>query len=307
MRSALSGNRDAAAQYQGVARSRLDEMKRLMALGGLEQMMRTLTLPGGVELQVASVFGQDYVSIYVPPVPGENVVETAQDEHDAKKIGRFLEGKFGDLVYARGSGQIDVTLTPEDEFTVVGRSNEFAGPDKIRSWRWSSVTGFRLFAPAGLSITCISPSGGFCGGTLALTPVMVDGRGPYYSRSGAIGDSAGAMQYVMGPNQSTSVSNENKDVYATGVGDSGLAGAVLVSANYWQRTPSVIFYGANYRLLNGAYINASAGTAGPTSAGGRDRNYYGDLGRANGQGSSTNAAIAARVLPDKTTTITFTG
>lgn len=81
---------EAALPYIGVARTLLGKLKNQMRLGGLAQLAGSVTLPDGVEIRVASRFGQDLVRILAPavtipapaigvspPVPSEVFVEPA--------------------------------------------------------------------------------------------------------------------------------------------------------------------------------------------------------------------------------------
>lgn len=61
---------EAALPYVGVARTLLGKLKNQMRLGGLAQLSGSAILPDGVEIRVASRFGQDLVRILAPVVPG---------------------------------------------------------------------------------------------------------------------------------------------------------------------------------------------------------------------------------------------
>jgi hypothetical protein len=75
LRRRLSGPE--AAPYMNVARKILGDLKVAMSLCNLPLLSQTKDLPGGVRIKVASVFGQDTVSITVPaPAGGEIATET---------------------------------------------------------------------------------------------------------------------------------------------------------------------------------------------------------------------------------------
>jgi hypothetical protein len=59
---------EAALPYMGLARTLLGKLKNQMRLGGLAQLSGAATLPDGVEIRVASRFGQDLVRILAPAV-----------------------------------------------------------------------------------------------------------------------------------------------------------------------------------------------------------------------------------------------
>jgi hypothetical protein len=71
VRKDLSG--DEAAPYIGLARTLLGQLKNRMAQGGLAQLARTVTLPDGTTISVASRLGQDTVRIIAaaPVLPVE--------------------------------------------------------------------------------------------------------------------------------------------------------------------------------------------------------------------------------------------
>ena len=173
MRKSFSGDREAAVDYYGLAKSRLDELKNLMQLGGLQQLMRKFTLPGGVQLTVASVFGQDYIDVYVPPegaaqpalAETARVVEVVKTVYDAQEIGKFIAMTYGDSV--RRSGAVYLTfIRPQPSIAqapeVITIGNDANGSTayrtspttlqfipRTRPWVNSSVTGKRWLGTAG--------------------------------------------------------------------------------------------------------------------------------------------------------------
>lgn len=84
----FAGDTSAAKTRIGIARTQLGIMKNMMALGGLQQLVRNVKLADGTLIRVQSIFGQDRISITVPPgaaagegAAGEmvSVVNTAVD------------------------------------------------------------------------------------------------------------------------------------------------------------------------------------------------------------------------------------
>lgn len=77
IRLQFAGDKKAAQGYIGVARTQLGILKNLMSFSQLKQLSRTVTLDDGTQIKVSSVFGQDAVTINVPPVttsPNEPVI-----------------------------------------------------------------------------------------------------------------------------------------------------------------------------------------------------------------------------------------
>lgn len=117
------GDREAAFDYLGTARQALMILKNDMRLGRLMTGMRNITLPGGVYVQVMSVYGQDNIMINVPPgTVAETVVKAqiaqARQPDDFVPIdpaapeNGFFEFKFTDSVPANDSGILTITRNP---------------------------------------------------------------------------------------------------------------------------------------------------------------------------------------------------
>lgn len=86
---------EAAAPYMGVARKILGEMKERMEKGGLSQLVQTKDLPDGVRVMVASIFGQDTVSIFVPVAVGAE---------EQRRLGYHLKQAFCVVGYTNSGG-----------------------------------------------------------------------------------------------------------------------------------------------------------------------------------------------------------
>lgn len=116
MRKNFSGDRDIAMSYVGAANTQLMIMKDLMRLGGLQQLMRTVDYPGGVQVRVAVVFGQEYMSIDVPSeIQHERRAVEVTDENRPEEIGKFITGKFEDTVHTTSSGLMVITRPQPDK------------------------------------------------------------------------------------------------------------------------------------------------------------------------------------------------
>lgn len=152
LRKSFSGDRDRAVLYLGLAQARLTILKNVMRLGGLQQLQRTFSLPGGVVVMVASVFGQDYISIDVPVkeqphrLPDQTVVEaqeTSFTEYDAEKIASSLKKTFADTIRSYGSGVIEVTHVVENPPLIVLAGDTIVN-GVIHAARWRSDSGLSV-------------------------------------------------------------------------------------------------------------------------------------------------------------------
>lgn len=122
-----------------------------MKLGGLQQLMRSIDLPNGVKLKVASIFGQDYVDIYVPPelqkpmIDAEEVqyVEKVETEYDAQKINEFVEKNFEDTVRTTSYFTLELTkvIQPPRPTPIVRAAGWNSGSN--RAFLWGSDIGLR--------------------------------------------------------------------------------------------------------------------------------------------------------------------
>lgn len=156
LRKSFSGDRETAFRYLGLAQSRLGDLKRLMQIGGLQQLLRTFTLPNGVQVMVASVMGQDYISIDVPVqaasaptymvTPQEAAEVVPVTEYAAEKIEALLQKTFSDTVHSTGTCTVEITrvIPTPPEIIVVGTAY-FPPPTNPHAFWYSSRTGELLY------------------------------------------------------------------------------------------------------------------------------------------------------------------
>jgi hypothetical protein len=129
VRKSFSGNRELAFEYIGAANTQLMILKNAMKLGGLKQAVRTINYPDGTEIVIASIFGQDYVSINSPTVGsvGSNSgkgIEHGKDEFNPKTIEKIIHKIFGDFVHTTGSITITITRNPPPTIYIGGGSSD---------------------------------------------------------------------------------------------------------------------------------------------------------------------------------------
>jgi len=256
MRKELSGDRDAAATYLGLAQSRLAEMKTHMALGGLQQMMRNLTMAGGVELTVASMFGQDYVAIHVPLA---SVVVTEADTHDddAVRVANFIKATFKDEVRRTGAISLAITrpqppLAQANEVITIGNdydrekavglvNGRMTYLSHYRAWVNSSVTGKRYLdwegAGFGFIVNTMSADGQRFGGEMKYSYPVQDPFGggvAFYSLY------ARAWQWDYGAYSLTplGVTSTAADSRVTSLGGSDGMGSNTTNGHYTTDTSS---------------------------------------------------------------------
>jgi len=275
MRKALTGNRDAAAQYLGLAQSRLIELKHVMAIGGLQQLVRRYTLAGGVELTVASVFDQDYVAIHVPETPLA-VAERVEDvEGEAAK--RFIKATFKDTV--RRSGAVGVEIrrpqpgTPQSPETLtVGNDNDgsvyvgtvngqFKYLPRTKAWKNSSVTGRQdLGRPGGCIsavVTSMSPDGRWCGGYLTFSHYVAD---PFGGPNGSYALHSRAYVFDYGQVAIPGVTTDSHDAKITFLDDESAPGADAVYGTFSGSSGS-----GNFRIERKLFPQFTTGVSLPAS------------------------------------------
>lgn len=100
----LQGDERKAETLRGFALSQLRILERKMSFRGLEQDSRKLVFEDGTRVSISSVFGSDYISIYVPEVPAEVAPEEAAIEELPRASVFVLGGK-----HKQGSGRPKVT------------------------------------------------------------------------------------------------------------------------------------------------------------------------------------------------------
>ena len=198
MRKSFSGNRDAALEFVGAAQTQLMILKNIMQLGGLQQLMRKIEYPGGVIVEVAVVFGQEYMSIYAPPAgaapseaPGETPSgvpeEVVENVFDAEQIGGFVERTFEDTVYATGSGSLEFTRSQPSIRKVAAVGYKWPSGGLLQAFRRDQNG----------SITMLSGSDGFFGRAISYDGVRCAGL--FLEVSGQFaGGPAGGMGAVLG-------------------------------------------------------------------------------------------------------------
>lgn len=152
MRKAFSGDRDEAVLLMGEANQQLLMLKNMMALGGLQQLSRTIKYDGGITIMVACVFGQEYVSIHVPPKTADAprkpsstrpAVREATLEIVPELIANQLTETFNETVRVTGRCVVEITrVQPQSsEIVIVGYCTALGSYDTRRAFRWSSLSG----------------------------------------------------------------------------------------------------------------------------------------------------------------------
>jgi hypothetical protein len=145
MRKSFSGDRDTAFTFIGAGNAQLEIMKNMMRLGGLQQMMRTVEYPDGTIIQLASIFGQDFVSIHSPviPIAPEDAVAEVEvvNEYNPAAIAAALDQTFTDLVHVTGNGSVELTKVQAPEIIVVGYCTQNGSYDNRLAFKFSSLGG----------------------------------------------------------------------------------------------------------------------------------------------------------------------
>lgn len=112
MRKNFTGDRDTAIDYIGEAKQQLAILKNMMGFNQLTTLSRVIDYPGGVRITVASIHGQDFISVDAPPAALPDVIEQAQGRYERTADRRFLTTKPKDIVYSSGSVTIEITPPP---------------------------------------------------------------------------------------------------------------------------------------------------------------------------------------------------
>ena len=149
VRRNFSGDRDVAQEYVGAGNTQMLILKNMMQLGGLQQMARTIDYPGGVKVKVACVFGQEYVSIYVPPAAERVVVADEPEEvvtnvFDPEEVGKLIRAEFDDEVRMANVAYGTFTkLVPGIPKIFIGGSRFGSGTVGNHPVSWSTDLGYR--------------------------------------------------------------------------------------------------------------------------------------------------------------------
>jgi hypothetical protein len=103
-----TGDEEAAIGLKSYALMQLDTLHEAMSFQGLQQDSRFVRLQDGSEIMLQSVFGQDFVSIYVPPV----IEAVGEEEVGITQLQLYLDVDMNAYMAAN-----NITLVPTDEDT----------------------------------------------------------------------------------------------------------------------------------------------------------------------------------------------
>lgn len=144
---------DAGAEYIGIARGLLAQLKVSMSFNKLMALSRTADLPGGVRIVVSSVFGQDTIAIHAPETMREQVVAAVEEDRqvqarrpaEKREVPVTVKPKFDDIIETFDACSVNISTDTSTTAPVTTALRIFiagVAADPSRPAFWTSEIGY---------------------------------------------------------------------------------------------------------------------------------------------------------------------
>lgn len=239
---------DGSARYLGLGRNLLAQLKQAMQVNRLQVLSRTIDLPDGVRITVASVFGQDEIRIDTSAAKAAQQDEASASSVDGAAQYDLVNGTVATFVACSGSIEIYAETTDTqpayDEIILVGYLTKNGSYNNRVAFWWSSVSGW---------IELGIGAGGYASEAHAVSP---DGQSVAGFTSGVTSQSGVMTMNSFGPilnndtaaYQASLVTVAYATAHACGWRPNG--GSLGRSAGYFYGPTAGIKYSAAYKVDN---------------------------------------------------------